>query len=115
MRRGENRLTAHVSAAASEEAQQLLNDKYSKTCGLDAGLHCRKFGCEPRVWHVVFDSDLPKWDDADVVASLDGWSASGAVVKDSHLHHGRFGIRWKSSGASITGNRTRHGTILKNE
>ena len=44
--------------------------------------------------------------------SLDSWAASDAVVKDRHLHHGRFGLRWKSSDAAITGNRaTRHLTL----
>ena len=61
------------------------------------------------MWYLAFDSDLPAWGDAPsakgVVASLDSWRASGAVVKDSYLHHGRFGIRWKSSDALITGNR----------
>ena len=44
--------------------------------------------------------------------SLDSWAASDAVVKDRHLHHGRFGLRWKSSDAAITGNcATRHLTL----
>lgn len=92
-----------------EQAQQLLEQVYNTTCGLDAGLLCRQFGCEPRVWHVEFDSEIPRWADAasarGIVASLDSWTASGARVKDSHLHHGRFGIRWKSSDASISGSR----------
>jgi len=91
-----------------EQAQQLLDSKYNRTIGLDAGMHCRRFGCSPRVWRVAFESDIP-WREGEstggVVASLDSWGASGAVVKDSHLHHGRYGIRWKSSDATITGNR----------
>jgi hypothetical protein len=99
-----------------EQAQQLLDTEYQagasakyRTCGLDSGLQCRSFGCEPRVWHVAFDSDIPEWGETvsarGVVASLDSWKASGAIIKDSHLHHGRFGIRWKSSDAIMIGNR----------
>jgi hypothetical protein len=96
-------------AALISRAQQLLDGKFNRTCGLDAGPHCRVFGCDPRVWHLSFDADLPDWSDAPsadgAVASLDSWRASGAVVEDSYLHHGRFGVRWKSSDARITGNR----------
>ena len=92
-----------------EQAQRVLDQLYHRTCGLDAGVHCRPFGCAPRVWHVSFDTDLPTWGAAEsargVVATLDRWDASDAVVKDSHLHHGRFGIRWKSSDGVISGNR----------
>ena len=95
-----------------EQAQKLLDTQFTEpnlTYGLDSGLHCRKFGCEPRVWHIAFDSDIPAWGEAigarGVVASLDSWGAVGAVVKDSHLHHGRYGVRWKSSNSTITGNR----------
>ena len=103
------RATWDHDAGIITRAQQLLDNKFSKTCGLDAGPHCQPFGCEPRVWHVAFDSDIPEWDEAaetgGVVAALESWSASGAVVKDSFLHHGRFGVRWKSSNAIISGNR----------
>ena len=95
---------------AIEQAQQLLDKQFNRTCGLDAGLHCKEYGtCLPRVWHVAFASDIPEWGATNgargIVATLNSWTASGAVVKDSHLHHGRFGIRWKSSNATITGNR----------
>ena len=95
-------------ATVVSRAQRLLGQLYGTTCGLDAGLHCRAFGCEPRVWYVAFDSDIPAWETAStrgIVASLDSWSASGAVVTRSQLHHGRFGVRWKSSDATITANR----------
>ena len=96
-------------ASLIASAQHLLDTHYSATCGLDAGVLCRPFGCEPRVWHITFASDIPLWgaaaSDRGVVATLDSWSASGAVVRDSHLHHGRFGIRWKSSDATIVGSR----------
>jgi hypothetical protein len=96
------------------------------TCGLDAGVHCRRdqteggspgsgssgsgSGCEPRVWRVAFDSDVPAWGSdlastRGIVATLDSWAASGAAVTDSHLHHGRYGVRWKSSHALIARNR----------
>jgi hypothetical protein len=90
-------------------AQSYLDDRFARTYGLDAGMNCRTFGCAPRVWYVGFEADLPPWGAAEdalgIVADLESWSASGAVVQDSHLHHGRYGVRWKSSDARITGNR----------
>ena len=107
--RSTRRATWEHDAETVERAQQLLDTRYKLTCGLDAGSNCRKFGCAPRVWRVAFETDLPSWSDATaaigVVANLDSWTASGAVVKDSHLHHGRFGVRWKSSDAVFSGNR----------
>jgi hypothetical protein len=111
-----HRTTWDKDTSTVKQAQQLLDEVYQagetakyRTCGLDSGLQCRKFGCQPRVWHVVFDSDIPEWGEAvsarGIVASLDSWRASGSLIKDSYLHHGRFGIRWKSSDAIITGNR----------
>jgi hypothetical protein len=103
------RATWGDNATLVGHAQQLLDKSYKKTCGLDAGASCREFGCAPRVWHVAFNSDIPAWSPAEsargIVATLDSWRASGAVVKDSYLHHGRYGVRWKSSDATITGNR----------
>lgn len=103
------RATWDHDASIVAQAQSLLDTKFNRTCGLDAGMHCREFGCRPRVWYVTFDSDVPAWTESDrakgVVASLDSWTGSGAVIKDSHLHHGRFGIRWKSSNGVISGNR----------
>ena len=107
--RSTERATWEHDAALIHQAQHLLDTRFNATCGLDAGPHCRAFGCLPRVWRVRFDSDVPAWSEAagarGVVASLDSWAASGAVVQDSHLHHGRYGVRWKSSDGSITGNR----------
>lgn len=101
------RATWEHDAALVQRAQRLLDERYARTAGLDAGVHCRKYGCAPRVWHVRFASDMPAWDAGGgaVVANLDSWRASGAAVTDSHLHHGRFGVRWKSGDAAITRNR----------
>ena len=86
-------------------AQRLLDARFNATVGLDAGVHCRALGCRPRVWRVGFDSDVPRWGEAaadrGVVATLDGWDASGATVRGSRLHHGRYGVRWKSSDGAI--------------
>jgi hypothetical protein len=66
--------------------------------------------CLPRKLRVEAPGqDLPPWKEANasggIVASLDSWSAAGAAIRGSHLHHGRFGVRWKSSDGEITGNR----------
>ena len=61
-------------------------------------------GCLPRLWRVQFDEDLPEAVGPGSVASLDGWDASEAVVERSHLHHGLYGLRWKSSSGWIEGN-----------
>jgi hypothetical protein len=44
-----------------DRAQRLLDDssrfaRPNMTVGLDAGLRCKKFGCQPRVWRAEFDS-----------------------------------------------------------
>jgi hypothetical protein len=88
------------------QAQQYLDSKLPAVFGLDAGPNCRPYGCSPRVWTVHFDAPLPAWKKGDLVlATLAGWDASGAVVENSHLHHGRFGFRWKSSNGRIAGNK----------
>lgn len=103
------RATWQDDAPLIAKAQQLLDTTFKATTGLDAGALCKRVGCAPRVWRVAFASDLPAWtatqEARGIVANLEGWDASGAVVRDSHLHHGRFGVRWKSSGAAIVGNR----------
>ena len=103
------RATWERDAPTIARAQQLLDTRFKRTSGLDAGVHCRAFGCAPRVWHVAFDSEVPRWSAKDeargIVANLDSWRAAGAELRDSHLHHGRFGVRWKSSDAVISGNR----------
>ena len=104
-----DRLSWDRDAALVDSTQKLLDTTFAASCGLDAGTHCRPYGCEPRVWRVTFNSDIPAWGAAEsatgVVATLDSWGASRGVIRDSHLHHGRFGIRWKSSDGVMSGNR----------
>ncbi len=91
-----------------QRAQNLLDTCYNKTAGLDVGMFCRSFGCKPRAWYVTFhetDSTfVTTHKNAGIVASLDSWRASGGEVRNSKLHHGRFGIRWKSSNGVIDNN-----------
>lgn len=108
-----SRATWDRDAALVTKAQRMLGERFPRgavngTCGLDAGSMCRAFGCAPRVWNITFATAVPAFSPEasarGIVASLDSWSASGAVVTNSTLHHGRYGIRWKSSHAVIAGN-----------
>ena len=103
------RVSWDEDAALVDATQKLLDTTFMASCGLDAGVHCRPYGCDPRVWRVTFDSDTPSWGKGEsargVVATLDSWGASRGVIRDSHLHHGRFGVRWKSSDGLMSGNR----------
>lgn len=54
-----------------------------------------------RVWVVTVEQPLPPSIVPGSMINLDGWDASGAVLRDSWFHGVEDGIRWKSSNGLI--------------
>jgi hypothetical protein len=86
------------------KAQAFLDVNMSKSFDLDAGVHCAKFGCVPRLWRVQFAAPVPAEVGPTSLVSLEGWDNSGAVVENTHMHHGFYGLRWKSSNGRVANN-----------
>ena len=61
-------------------------------------------GGPSRVWLVTVEGPLPASIVPGSMINLDGWDASGAVLRDSWLHGVEDGIRWKSSHGVIENN-----------
>lgn len=93
-----------LPAGLLAEAQAFLDSEFASAFHLDSGLLCKPYGCQPRLWRVQFTEDLPVEVGAGSVANLEGWDNSEAVVERSRLHHGLYGLRWKSSNGRIENN-----------
>ena len=99
------RLTAPgAEARLLLQAQAFLDTNMSKAFDLDAGVHCAKFGCVPRLWRVEFAAPVPAEVGPTSLVNLEGWDNAGAMVENTRMHHGFYGLRWKSSHGSIANN-----------
>lgn len=38
------------------------------------------------------------------LANLEAWSNAGAVIEDTYMHHGWYGLRWKSNHGKLRNN-----------
>ena len=92
------RMNAEVGAPPFNARPPLLP---VDVCGLPAEPHCAL-----RAWEVTLGGPaLPPSVGKYTLVHIDGRDARGAVLEENHYHGGFDGIRWKSSGGSVTNSR----------